>query len=289
MLWQQGMADMKVVLFCGGQGMRMRGAASDVPKPLVMVRQRPLVWHVMRYYAHFGHTDFILCLGHGGRQIKDYFLSYDECDSNDFVLGEGGRAQPLQRDIEGWRITFVDTGEDATIAERLLAVRQYLAGEACFLANYADGLTDCPLPLLLAHHRKTGAGATFLSAPPNLSFHFVQRSREGNVSGLQDVADADLWVNAGFFVLDASVLDLIRPGDELVAAPFRRLIEAGRLATLPWRGFWQSVDTPKDLDVVQKHCRGAAAPWEFWRREPSGAARLPLPSRRRPAAYSLAN
>ncbi len=256
---------MKVVLFCGGQGMRMRGAAGDVPKPMVMVRNRPLLWHVMRYYAHFGHVDFILCLGHGGRQIKDYFLRYNECDSNDFVLMDGRRAEPLRRDIQDWRITFVDTGLSAGIGERLMAVRDLVAGEPCFLANYADGLTDCPLPEILAHHRSSGATATFLSAPPNLSFHFVQRGPGNAVNGLHDVDAADLWVNAGFFVLDRRIFDHMNPGEELVVEPFRRLIANNALATLPWRGFWQSVDTPKDLEQVEHLCRAPAAPWEVWR------------------------
>ena len=132
---------MKVVLFCGGAGMRLRGYADDVPKPMVQIGTRPILWHLMKYYAHFGHKDFILCLGYKGNCIKDYFLHYDESVSNDFVWSQGGKKiQFLNRDIDDWTITFVETGANATIGERLKAVEPYLQGEEMFLANYGDGL-----------------------------------------------------------------------------------------------------------------------------------------------------
>ena len=137
---------MKVVLFCGGQGMRMREFSETIPKPMVPIGYRPIMWHLMRYYAHFGHKDFILCLGYRGDSIKEYFLNYKEWLSNDFVLSGGGAdVQLLSSDIDDWRITFVDTGTHSNIGERLRAVRPHLEGEEIFLANYSDGLTDAPL------------------------------------------------------------------------------------------------------------------------------------------------
>ena len=137
---------MKVVLFCGGLGMRIRDA-EDLPKPMVQIGYRPILWHVMKYYAHFGHKDFILCLGHRADAIKNYFLNYNECVSNDFVLSGGGKnLELLNSDIHDWRITFVDTGINSNIGQRLKAVEKYLEGEEEFLANYSDGLTDLPLP-----------------------------------------------------------------------------------------------------------------------------------------------
>ena len=138
---------MKVVLFCGGAGMRLRGYSEDVPKPMVTIGSRPVLWHVMKYYAHFGHKDFILCLGYKANAIKDYFLDYEESVSNDFVFSQGGRKLEFtQRDIDDWTITFVDSGLRSTIAERLRFVEPYLNGEEMFLANYSDGLTDFHLP-----------------------------------------------------------------------------------------------------------------------------------------------
>src|SRR5215467_5430151 len=127
---------MKVVLFCGGAGMRMRGYSDDVPKPMVQIGNRPILWHVMKYYAHYGHKDFILCLGYKGNSIKDYFLHYDESASNDFVLSQGGKnIQYLTGDIDDWTITFVHFDANATIGERLMALEPHLRGEEMFLAN----------------------------------------------------------------------------------------------------------------------------------------------------------
>jgi len=143
---------MKVVLFCGGLGMRLREYDENLPKPMVPIGYRPILWHVMKYYAHFGHRDFILCLGYRADVVKNYFRNYDECVSNDFVLSNGAKTlELLQSDIKDWRITFVDTGINATIGERLKAVEPHLAGEATFLANYSDGLTDVFLPGHLEH------------------------------------------------------------------------------------------------------------------------------------------
>ena len=145
---------MKVVLFCGGLGMRMRDGVTSGPKPMAMVGERPLLWHVMRYYAHFGHTDFVLCLGYGASYVKDFFLNYDETRSNDFVLESGAREVKLfSTDISDWRITFVDTGLNSPIGERLRRVRRFVEDEPMFLANYADVLTDAPLPDMIERFR----------------------------------------------------------------------------------------------------------------------------------------
>jgi glucose-1-phosphate cytidylyltransferase len=143
---------MKVVLFCGGLGTRLKEYSETVPKPMVEIGYRPLMWHLMRYYAHFGHKEFILCLGYKGDVIKKYFLEYNECLSNDFVYTRGGKGiQLYNNDIEDWSISFVDTGLQSNIGQRLMAVREYLAGDQVFLANYADGLTDLDLNLYLDH------------------------------------------------------------------------------------------------------------------------------------------
>ena len=142
---------MKVVLFCGGLGTRLREHSDTIPKPLVNVGVRPIIWHLMRYYAHYGHKDFILCLGYRGDLIREYFLNYNECISNDFTLSQGGRSVELHAsDISDWRITFVDTGMHSNIAERLIKVRKYLDGETVFLANYSDGLSDVPIDRMIA-------------------------------------------------------------------------------------------------------------------------------------------
>src|SRR5579859_4730095 len=142
---------MKVVLFCGGLGTRMREYSETIPKPMVDIGYRPMIWHLMKYYAYFGHKDFVLCLGYRGDVIKNYFLNYSEAVSNDFVLSEGGhKLELMTSDIHDWRITFVDTGLTSNIGQRIKAVEKHVADEPEFLANYSDGLTNLPLPEHLA-------------------------------------------------------------------------------------------------------------------------------------------
>src|ERR1700746_1048239 len=153
---------MKVVLFCGGLGTRMREYSESIPKPMVPVGYRPILWHVMKYYAYYGHKDFILALGYKADAIKHYFRTYDESVSNDFVLYEGGkRIELLTSDIDDWKITFVDTGLRSNIGMRLKAVEKHLAGEEIFLANYTDGVSDVNLPEMIRAFRESGAVASF--------------------------------------------------------------------------------------------------------------------------------
>src|SRR4051812_22543567 len=167
-------ASMKVVLFCGGLGMRIREAGENVPKPMVTIGYRPILWHVMKYYAHHGHRDFVLCLGHRAAVIKNYFLNYSECLSNDFVLSEGGKkVDLLGSDIHDWKITFVETGLTSNIGQRLKAVERIVGDEPEFLANYSDGLCDLSLDTQLQHFRSHDAVASFVSVKPNLSYHVV--------------------------------------------------------------------------------------------------------------------
>lgn len=276
---------MRVVLFCGGLGMRLREYSDTIPKPMVPIGYRPLIWWVMKYYAHFGHRDFILCLGYKGDVIKDYFLNYNECRSNDFVMSQGGRKiELLQKDIEDWRITFVDTGMNANIGQRLAAAAPFLGNDKVFLANYADGLTDFHLPTLIDEFLPTQQVATFLSVRPNTSFHFVARREDGTVAAIEDVLGANSWINGGYFVLRREIFDYLRPGEELVEEPFRRLIDASKLRTHAYDGFWRCIDTFKDLQSLEALYAKGKAPWELWRGDGDGAApRLPQPrtSRRR--------
>ena len=257
---------MKVVLFCGGRGLRLREHSEAIPKPMVRIGYRPILWHVMRYYAHYGHRDFILCLGYRADAIKDYFLHYDEAVSNDFVLSDGGRrVELLGSDIADWRITFADTGLDTTIGERLRRVRHLLAGEEMFLANYGDTLTDAPLDRLVDEFRQTDAVASFLSVrPSSYPFNVVVSDDRARVTQLLRPGDADLWINGGYFLLRRAVFDVMEPGDELVEAPFRRLIEAGRLHATRYEGFWGPLDTLRDLEHLQSLAIAGHAPWTPW-------------------------
>jgi glucose-1-phosphate cytidylyltransferase len=269
---------MKVVLFCGGQGMRMRGYSEEIPKPMVNIGSRPILWHLMKYYAHFGHKDFILCLGYKGNSIKDYFLNYDESVSNDFVWSQGGKkVEFLNRDIDDWKITFVETGSNATIAERLKAVEPHLAGEKTFLANYGDGLTDLHLPCMLDQFEKSGAIASLLLVQPARSFDIVRTNENGTVTDVRALNTSDVWVNGGFFILRREILDYIHPGEELVREPFERLVEKKALLGYKYRGFWQCMDTFKDkqgLDELDQ----TTAPWKVWASEKRAAQTVSVPA-----------
>lgn len=267
---------MKVVLFCGGQGLRLRDFSENIPKPMVPIGYRPVMWHLMKYYAHYGHKDFILCLGHKADYIKKYFLNYEESLSNDFVLRKGGKdLQMLGTDIDSWTITFVDTGIESNIGQRLMAVREHLRGEEMFLANYSDNLTDAPLPDMIDHLQKHNAVASFLSNLPSQSFHIVRSEDDGHVKEIQAVRDCGVWLNGGFFVLKQEIFDYIREGDELVLEPFNRLIREKKLTTYKYPGFWACMDTFKEKQVLEDLWQKGVAPWEVWKpRRPKTGPRL---------------
>jgi glucose-1-phosphate cytidylyltransferase len=258
---------MKVVLFCGGLGTRLREHSETIPKPLVNIGVRPIIWHLMRYYAHFGHKEFILCLGYRGDLVREYFLNYNECLSNDFVLSEGGRSvKLLSSDIQDWRITFVDTGLHSNVGQRLLRVREHIGSDDEFLANYADGLSDLPLDQHLADFRRMGVAASFLAVPSPQSFHALHGDDGGIVSAFGAMAQSNFWINAGFFCLRREVFDMIVEGDELVEAPFQRLIAERRLGAFRYRGFWQAMDTFKDKIAFDRMEGRGDCPWMVWKK-----------------------
>jgi glucose-1-phosphate cytidylyltransferase len=254
----------KVVLFCGGYGMRMRDGQSDVPKPMITVGPRPLIWHVMRYYAHFGHKDFVLCLGYGAHHIKDYFLHYDETASNDFVL-RGGEVELMGSDIQDWTITFVHTGLESPIGERLRRVREHVQGEEMFLANYADVLTDLPLNDMIdrfaADPGKVGA---LLAVPPQSAFHCVDVADDDSISSITTLQQMPLWENGGYFVLRPEIFDYIPEGGDLLTDGCMTLAKEGRMLAYRHRGFWQPADTIKERAVLEASYQGGSRPWMLW-------------------------
>jgi len=263
----------KVVLFCGGAGMRLRGYSEDVPKPMVTIGSRPVLWHVMKYYAHFGHKDFILCLGYKANVIKNYFLGYEESVSNDFVFSQGGRKlEFMQTDIDDWTITFIDTGLRSTIGDRLRQVEPYLNGDDLFLANYSDGLTDFHLPDLTDDFARRDSYAAFLSVQPkSSSLDTVELNEDGHVIAIRCMRDAGILVNGGYFVFRKDVFRYIRAGEELVYEPFARLIAEGKVWSKRYAGFWQCMDTFKDKQILDELDASGAAPWCVWRNNRTAA------------------
>ena len=257
---------MKVVLFCGGLGTRLREHSETIPKPLVNIGIRPIIWHLMRYYAHYGHKDFVLALGYRGDLIRDYFLNYNECSSNDFTLSEGGRRVELHSsDIQDWRITFVDTGLHANIGERLLKVRKYLEDEPMFLANYADGLSDVPIDRMIADFEEKQAVASFVGVNGWHSFHTVDATPEGIATRIDGMSSKELLINGGYFVMRQDIFNYIKKGEELVEHPFARLIEKRLLVVYRHPGFWRAMDTFKDKITLDRMEAQGDCPWMVWK------------------------
>jgi glucose-1-phosphate cytidylyltransferase len=236
----------KVVIFCGGQGMRleMGNFSERLPKPMASLGGRPLLWHIMKYYAHFGHREFVLCLGYRASAIEDYFRRREFTD-------------------DGWQIDFVDTGVDATIGERLARTRDHVGKDEVFLASYGDTLTDAPLPELIAAHAASGKVASLLAAKPNYTFNVISADESNTVTSFHDVAETGLWINGGFFVFRRQIFDYIHYGDD-IPETLTRLIADRELLAYRHDGFWAPLDTLKDRERLEGLVTGGGGVWRVW-------------------------
>jgi glucose-1-phosphate cytidylyltransferase len=252
---------MKVVIFCGGMGVRMGEAAERTPKPMIRIGSQPILWHIMKWYSSWGHNEFILCLGHRADVIKEYFLTYNEALGNDFVLA-GRQVELLASDMDDWRITFVDTGVQASIGDRLLATRRYIGDDEMFLCTYGDGLTDAPLDKMIERFADTDKTGIFMSVRPRLSYHVVDADEEGVVRSIDTMDSGDVRINGGFFVLRRRIFDELRPGEDIMDEA-ARLARQGDMIVYRYDGFWAPMDTMKDkqdLDALVDRGNGNI-PW----------------------------
>jgi glucose-1-phosphate cytidylyltransferase len=257
---------MKVVLFCGGLGMRLYPSTENIPKPMVLVGEKPMLWHLMKYYSYYGHKDFILCLGYKGEQIKKFFLNYDECLSNDFTLTHGGkRRKILKSDIEDWKITFVDTGLHTNIGQRLKAIKKYVESDQIFLANYSDAITDMSLPKQIDYFMEQGKTGCFLTVKPFHTFHIISSDTDGLVKSIYPIVKSNIRINGGFFIFKNDIFNYINEGEDLVNAPFQRLIEINELIAYNYDGFWANMDTYKDKQQLDELASNVRAPWQIWK------------------------
>jgi glucose-1-phosphate cytidylyltransferase len=252
---------MKVVLFCGGLGIRMREYSESIPKPMVEIGYRPIIWHLMKYYAFYGHKDFILCLGYRGDMIKKYFLNYDEFISNDLVMSNGGK-----------NVHLYNSDIEANIGERLKAIEPYIGDDPVFMANYSDGLTDLFLPKYLDKFYQRNKIASFLCVKAAQSFHVVNMGEDDLVTGITAVGESNLLINGGFFIFKRDIFNCIQDGEELVREPFQRLIAQEQLMAYRHDGFWACMDTFKEKQSFDDmHSRGET-PWTVWK-QPTVRAR----------------
>jgi len=251
----------------------MRDGISTGPKPMAMIGDRPLLWHVMRYYAHFGHTDFVLCLGYGASAVKDFFLHYDETRSNDFVLEGTQNIHLFKTDISDWRITFVDTGLHSEIGERLRRVRRFVEDEEMFLANYADVFTDAPLPDMIGQFAASDAVASLLAVPLQSSHHMVDLDSSGVVTQVTPMRDLRQWENGGYFVLRPEIFDHLNEDDDLVEDAIVRLVTQRKVLAYAHKGYWSPADTVKERARLEEMYYAGNCPWMVWDPERSGAGK----------------
>lgn len=256
---------MKVVLFCGGLGTRIREYSEAIPKPMIPVGHQPILWHVMQYYSHFGHTDFVLCLGYKANVVKDFFLthrpqSYADC----VVSGHGSKVELLgQTEEKDWSVSLIDTGAWRNIGERLWAVRDFVKDEEIFLANYSDGLCDVDLNEMIERFKESGKLACFLAVRPPLTYHLVDMDDTGAVHGMLNWERADSWINGGYFLLRPKIFEYMREGEELVVEPFQRLADANQLIAFRHNGFWRSMDTLRDRQALEDMVEQGNMPWRL--------------------------
>jgi glucose-1-phosphate cytidylyltransferase len=255
---------MKVVLFCGGLGTRIREYSESVPKPMIPIGNQPILWHVMQYYSQHGQRDFVLCLGHRANIVKDYFLNYHQAANSDCTISQfGEKVELLGGRPADWRVWLVDTGVWRNIGQRLLAVRHLVKDEEIFLANYSDGLTDAPLPDMIDRFERSGKIACFIAIHPPITFHLADFDEKGVVRRISASDESDIWINGGYFIFRKEIFDYIQEGDELVLQPFRRLIDRGELMAYKYEGFWRAMDTLRDRQVLEEMMERGDTPWQL--------------------------
>ena len=257
---------MKTVILCGGYGTRIRDVADDIPKPMIPVGRLPILWHLMKYYASFGYDEFILCLGHKGHVIKDFFINY-ETSTRDVTVKLGSSNEILfhtKHDESSWKVTLADTGTETMTGGRIAKVKKYLENERFFL-TYGDGLSDINIKALIAFHQANGLMATITATTPPGRFGALAIEANRVVS-FREKPDGDgALINGGFFVLSPKVLDLIE-GDHTVweREPLEALARDGQLAAYPHRGFWQPMDTLREKVLLEELWKSGQAPWMVW-------------------------
>ena len=252
---------MKVVLFCGGLGTRIREYSESVPKPMIPIGHQPILWHVMNYYSQYGHKDFVLCLGYKANTVKEFFLNYKTQTYGDVIV-EGSKVELLGPREEDWRVAMIDTGVWRNIGSRLWAVRDHVKNEEMFLANYSDGLSDVNLDDMIEKFKKSNKVACFLAVHPPVTYHLADIAEDGKVNAFVTSDRSEIWINGGFFLLKPEIFDYMSDGEELVVEPFERLIRENKLMAYKHTGNWRSMDTLRDRQVLEDMMEKGETPWK---------------------------
>jgi glucose-1-phosphate cytidylyltransferase len=228
---------------------------------MIPVGNQPILHQIMDYYAGCGHTDFVLCLGYKANAIKDYFLTRRQQYASDILLRRGGQVEFMNAGDADWSVAMIDTGIWRNVGERLCAVRHLVRDEEIFLANYSDALTDAPLDEMIKTFRASDKVACFLAVHPMLTFHLVDMDSAGGVRSIHPSASANIWINGGYFIFRQEIFDYIQEGEELVEAPFTRLIAEDKLMAYRYEGFWRPMDTLRDREALERMVEQGDTPW----------------------------
>jgi glucose-1-phosphate cytidylyltransferase len=259
---------MKTVILCGGRGTRLSEHGVSVPKALIEIGGRPVLWHLLKIYAHYGLNDFILCLGYLGDSIKRYFLEYHWLYS-DFTLemSNTGNYQLYKNEVSGedWRITFANTGLDTNTGGRVKQIEKYIGDDQTFCVTYGDGLANIDLSALIAFHQSHGKTATLTAVHPRSSFGQLKLGQDGAVKEFEEKPIITDWINGGFFVFDRSVFSYLSDDCTLEREPLERLARAGELMAYCHSGFWKCLDTYKDNLEFNQLWDAEQAEWMIWK------------------------
>ena len=257
---------MKVVILCGGQGTRLREETEYRPKPLVLVGQRPVLWHIMKLFAHHGFQEFVLCLGYRGWMIKEYFLNY-EALNNDFTIQLGRETQINYLDQHGeqdFGVTLADTGQDTMTGGRVKRIARFVDGDT-FMVTYGDGVSNVDIKKLFAFHKAHGKLATITAVQPSSRFGILTLTEEGRVTSFAEKPKMDGWASAGFFVFNTKILDYLTDDQCILERePLERLTAEGELMVYRHDGFFYAMDTYREYQVLNEMWDRKEAPWKVW-------------------------
>jgi glucose-1-phosphate cytidylyltransferase len=259
----------KTVLLCGGYGTRIRDVADDIPKPMIPIGGYPILWHIMKYYAYWGHKEFILCLGHKGQTIRDFFLSY-EAHTNDFTVTLGRNKEVEfhnSHQEEGWNVTLAETGQKSLTGNRVYKIKKYIGNDENFMLTYGDGVGDVNLKELEAFHRSHGKMMTVSGVRPPGRFGELSADDKGAVREFNEKPQATGGrISGGFFICRREFFDYLEPREDLVLEqePMRRLVKDGQMMMYEHNGFWQPMDTARDYVYLNDLFDKGKAPWIIW-------------------------
>lgn len=252
---------------CGGKGTRLREQTESVPKPLIEIGGKPVLWHIMKIYSHYGFNDFILCLGYLGHKVKEFFLNYNDWRASDLLLHVGGqeakRYRYRSRPRERWRVVLAETGEETNTGGRIKRVEPYIKGET-FMVTYADGLANIDLRGLVKYHQSKGKVGTVTVLNPVSNYGILEFEKSGTIVHFREKPKLEVWINGGFFVFRRKVFDYLTEDCVLEREPFERLAKDRQLVAYPHKEFWASMDTYKDAEELNRRWNQGDAPWKVW-------------------------